>query len=277
MAKLYYHVRIDHFDPLLKVNQTDYAYDYTSEADVIDKILAPYLSNARLLFVGKRIKNDNIRSVRIFCSEHDIKTCVKTGDESLGPNSFMVYTDPTILGKKELVPEITTQIFEKASTMNNPTSDEKTRATSKRVFIVHGHDNQTRTEVELMIKELGYEPVVLFKEADRGQTIIEKLERETDDIAFAIVLYSYCDDGKAKEETDLKPRARQNVVFEHGMMVAKIGRSKVVALLEKGVEAPGDLSGVIYKTKDDSGKWKYSIAKEMNAAGLNVDLAQIRD
>ena len=147
--------------------------------------------------------------------------------------------------------------------------------TSKKVFIVHGHDNQTRTEAELLMTKLGFEPIVLFKQANMGATIIEKLERETKDICFAIVLYTKCDEGKAVEETVLKPRARQNVVFEHGMMCALLGRDHVVALVEEGVEIPGDLSGVVYITQDAVGKWKYDVAKEMRAIGLDADMNNI--
>ena len=117
---------------------------------------------------------------------------------------------------------------------------------------------------------------MLFKEADKGQTIIEKLESKSSDVAFCLVLYTACDKGCAKDEDDLKPRARQNVVFEHGMMCAKLGRNRVVALLEDGVEMPGDLSGVIYKRIDPYGHWKYDVGKEMREAGLNVDLNKIR-
>lgn len=147
---------------------------------------------------------------------------------------------------------------------------------AKRVFIVHGHDTALRTQVELFIKNLGYDPIVLFKEADKGRTIIEKLENETDAVCYAIVLYTSCDLGKAKEDDDLKPRARQNVVFEHGYMNAKIGRNRVCALLEKGVEEPGDLSGVIYKSVDDGGLWQYALAKEMTAAGLDIDMNNVK-
>lgn len=86
-------------------------------------------------------------------------------------------------------------------------------AKNKRVFIVHGHDSNIRNEVELLVKQLGFKPVVLFKQPNMGDTIIEKLLRESCNAAFAIVLYTKCDEGKAVEETDLKPRARQNVVL----------------------------------------------------------------
>lgn len=148
-------------------------------------------------------------------------------------------------------------------------------AKKKRVFVVHGHDTNARNEVELFVKSIGYEPIILCKRADMGDTIIEKIEREAKGVCYAIVIYTSCDLGKDKEEADLKPRARQNVVFEHGFMCAHLGRSHVCALLEEGVEQPGDLKGVIYKPLDAAGAWKYLIADEMKAVGLEVDKNKI--
>lgn len=146
---------------------------------------------------------------------------------------------------------------------------------SKKIFIVHGHDVNIRTEVENFVRSIGYEPIILCKRADMGNTIIEKIEREAKDVCYSIVIYTSCDLGKDKDNENLKPRARQNVVFEHGFMCAHLGRSRVTALLEEGVEQPGDLQGVIYKTLDDRGMWKYDIAKEMTAIGLQVDFNKI--
>lgn len=145
----------------------------------------------------------------------------------------------------------------------------------KCVFVVHGHDINVRNEVELFVRSIGYEPIILCKRADIGDTIIEKIERESKDVCYAIVIYTSCDLGKDKNEADLKPRARQNVVFEHGFMCAHLGRKHVCALLEEGVEQPGDLKGVIYKPLDAAGAWKYMIADEMRAVGLDVDKNKI--
>ena len=148
-------------------------------------------------------------------------------------------------------------------------------AKNKRVFIVHGHDSNTRNEAELLVKQLGYEPVVLFKQPNMGDTIIEKLLRESSEAAFAIVLYTKCDEGKAVEEAGLKPRARQNVVFEHGLMCGLLGRKHVVALVEEGVEIPGDLSGIVYIALDSAKRWQFDVAREMKASGLAVDLNKL--
>lgn len=149
--------------------------------------------------------------------------------------------------------------------------ESKQNVLTNKVFIVHGHDNNVRNEVELFVRSIGYEPIIVCKRADKGNTIIEKIEREAKDVCYAIVLYTSCDLGKDKNADELQPRARQNVVFEHGYMCAHLGRLRVCALLEEGVEQPGDLQGVIYKHLDSSGAWRYQIADEMKAIGLDVD------
>jgi predicted nucleotide-binding protein len=151
--------------------------------------------------------------------------------------------------------------------------EEATHTRSNKVFIVHGHDVTNRVEVELFVKNLGFEPIVLFKQASGGKTIIEKLEEETDSVCFAIILYTACDYGRDKEEKKEQPRARQNVVFEHGFLCAKLGRNHVCALMEPGLEVPGDLAGVVYVSL--SGAWQYMIAKEMKQAGLEVDMNKL--
>ena len=168
----------------------------------------------------------------------------------------------SLLNKIDLIP---------CSAMVSSYNIKETEVDSNKVFIVHGHDTNVRNEVELFVRSIGYDPIILCKRADKGNTIIEKIECEAKDVCYAIVIYTSCDLGKDKNADELQPRARQNVVFEHGFMCAHLGRSRVCALLEDGVEQPGDLQGVIYKPLDAVGAWKYQIADEMKAAGLNVD------
>lgn len=140
---------------------------------------------------------------------------------------------------------------------------------NKKVFIVHGHDAELLNEVELLLRRVGLEPIILKNEANAGRTIIEKIEELTD-VGFSIVLYTACDEGRKKGTNDLQDRARQNVIFEHGFLYAKLGRNRVVALNDEGLEIPSDLSGVIYisRSQDD---WKNMIMREMKSAGLEFD------
>ena len=275
-----YHIRIDYFDNKLKANQTLYSFDISDISKVEDKI-KKYLNEEIFLFSGTKLSSKDIRHFRVFCSQYDIEKCKEISDSKVPHNVIWVSTRSDILGDLDLCPEITDEIFEKteaalkSSEIKVEESDNMNMGkanSSRNVFIVHGHDNAIRSEVELLIKKLGYNPIILFKQPDGGSTIIEKLDRETKDIVFAVILYTGCDEGKSKEEDTHKPRARQNVVFEHGMMCGLLGRNRVVALVEPGVEIPGDLSGIIYKGIDKAGHWQIEIAGEMKASGLNVDL-----
>lgn len=130
----------------------------------------------------------------------------------------------------------------------------------KKVFIVHGHDEKLKNDVFVFLANEGFEPVILHHEANEGQTIIDKLERHINSVSYAVVLYTACDEGKAKNETEFKKRARQNVVLEHGWLMSKLSRKYVAAIVEDGVEFPGDLSGLIKISKSD---WKYDLSKEL--------------
>ncbi len=79
--------------------------------------------------------------------------------------------------------------------------------------------------------------------------------------------------GKSKKQkTALKNRARQNVILELGYFIGKLGREHVCAVYIKGVELPSDFSGVVYVTYDKGASWRSQLAKEISAAGIDVDL-----
>ena len=154
------------------------------------------------------------------------------------------------------------------SYIENVAQEDTVSVDRKKVFIVHGRDTATRDNVELFLRRIGLEPVILANEANEGLTVIEKFEKHSE-VSFAIVLYTACDEGRLKGTADLKDRARQNVIFEHGYFCAKLGRGNVVALHEADVEVPSDLSGILYISLD--GDWKAEIKKELHAAGIEAN------
>ena len=75
-----------------------------------------------------------------------------------------------------------------------------------------------------------------------------------------------------------KFRARQNVVLELGMLLARIGRSKVAILLSQAeeMERPSDIEGLIYiPFKENVEEAKVSLAKEMRNNGYTIDIANL--
>jgi len=142
----------------------------------------------------------------------------------------------------------------------------------RKVFIVHGRDNEAKQEIARFVAAVGLEPIILHEQASAGMTIIEKIERYANDADFALVLYTPCDLGRGKHETNVpaRERARQNVVFEHGYLMAKLGRENVCALIKGSTETPNDISGVVYVQLDEYGGWKSEVSKELTACGYDL-------
>lgn len=154
---------------------------------------------------------------------------------------------------------------------------------SRRVFIVHGREHGLKEAAARLIERFGYEAVVLHEKANQGRTLIEKFEQEAD-AAFAVVLLTPDDQGglrpSADEPSVMSPRARQNVVWEFGYFAGAMGRARVAALVpDEDLEQPSDLAGIIYipvRGVDDM-EWRLNLAREMRAAGLDVDLNKLAD
>jgi predicted nucleotide-binding protein len=163
----------------------------------------------------------------------------------------------------ERIPLITTIIENKVE------NNEKIISTNK-IFIVHGHNNEIKQTVARTISKLKLEPIILHEQIDKGKTIIEKFEQNSSDVNFAIILLTADDEGKSNAENSYKVRARQNVVFEMGYFIGKLGREKVFLLLENGVDKPGDLDGIVYVPIDSADGWKLKLVRELKANGYKV-------
>lgn len=147
------------------------------------------------------------------------------------------------------------------------------------IFIVHGHDEAMKFEVARVLEKLDYHPVILHEQPDRGRNVLTKLIEESDNCGFAIVLLSPDDYGYSKEENETckKLRARQNVILELGYFIGKLQSNRVVALYKdaSNFEIPSDFVGTLYKKYDSNGSWKLELAKELKAAGFEIDMNKL--
>ena len=141
-----------------------------------------------------------------------------------------------------------------------------------KVFLVHGQDNEAKQTVARFLEKLDLEVIILHERASSGMTIIEKFEQNSD-VAFAVVLMTPDDVGSiSTDKENLRYRARQNVIFELGYFMGKLGRENVCALLKGDIDRPSDYDGIIYIALDPNGGWKMLLAKEMRESGIAVDL-----
>ena len=175
----------------------------------------------------------------------------------------------SVLGS--MIDEIKEYWDDELQTPPSSAAQENERKITNEVFVIHGRDNEAKETVARILERLGLTPVILHEQSNLGRTIIEKFEQHAQ-VGFALALLTPDDVGALKnEEMNLKPRARQNVVFELGYFLGRLGRERVCALTKGNVEIPSDYDGVVYIPLDESGGWKIKLIKELKNVGFDVD------
>ena len=171
---------------------------------------------------------------------------------------------------ESMIGEIEEYWADEHQTPPSPAVRENERTNTKEVFVIHGRDSEAKETVARFLTKLGLTPVILHEQPNQGRTIIEKFEQHAQ-VGFAVALLTPDDVGALKnEEKNLKPRARQNVVFELGYFLGRLGRERVCALTKGDVEIPSDYDGVVYISLDDGG-WKMNLIRELKNVGFDVD------
>ena len=161
---------------------------------------------------------------------------------------------------------------------NEGISDKPQSTVSNKVFIIHGRDDGVKGDVALFVRDLGLKEIILDRQPNSGLiAILDKFEREAKKADFAIALLTPDDVGALTDEADdqLKPRARQNVIFELGYFIKALGREKVCLLLKGELENPSDLDGILYVSMNSSNEWKLELAREIKEAGLPIDAERL--
>lgn len=186
------------------------------------------------------------------------------------PDWFVLTTEGEILGA-ERANQNRDQASGPEPTMGNNEQTMRTNAQklSRRVFVVHGHDEGARETIARFLERLDFEPIILHEQANRGRTVIEKVEVHGD-VGFAVVLLTPDDEG-CKVGGDLRRRARQNVVLELGYFIGRLGRGHVCALKRGDLEIPSDFEGILYVPFDNSDGWKRALGRELEDAGFQID------
>ena len=268
----YYHV-------LIETNESSekyYELDKTDLSEFKERVMIPFLKGEYFLFSNYNLDRTKVKYIKIRKAEGKFYGYSIVHQ----PSGHYIDKDMAIRDifyNDDLTDDITNEIEQECKKkIQKIASKNKSSMDKSKVFIVHGHDDGAKDAVARVVGDLGFEAIILHEQASSGNTIIEKIEANSN-VGFGIVLYTPCDLGRSKEEEDqLKHRARQNVVFEHGYLMAKIGRKNVCALVKGDVETPSDISGLVYVQMDKAGAWKYAVADEMEACGYEVDRSKIK-
>lgn len=252
-----------------------------SKDRIIAEVVSPYCKGDDFLIDGYIVNKSKISRLKIVSSELSVNAIVEIKQKSIPPNVICIITKESVISSapNRYLQDITNDVlsdYDNKKESNNKKVKDIIRVNNNKVFIVHGHDDAIKYDVSNFLRKVGLEPIILHEQANQGKTIIEKIEKECADVGYGIVLYTPCDKGGTAEMSpnDMQYRARQNVVFEHGYLIGKLGRKKVCALVEGDIEKPSDIDGVLY-IPYQAGMWELAVGKELRSAGYDIDLNKL--
>jgi predicted nucleotide-binding protein len=106
---------------------------------------------------------------------------------------------------------------------------------SGRVLVVCGRDRTARAQLKSTLKRLRIQPQYLSKLSSGGETLVERLESAQYRAKFAIVLATPDELGCRRDKPYKNAaRATPRVVMSIGMLLAYLGRRRVVILVKEG-------------------------------------------
>jgi len=275
---MYYHVIVK---PKSDQFYGEYKTDLTKE-QLISRFIEPYEQGMPIVINGKTVQPDDLERITISESERTIESFIpqiraEDQNSSVAIIGGPSYTHQAIGRAKDVTDDFIEGAvgYKKELTKSQSTGKQVSGSRSRRVFIVHGHDESAQNKAARFVEKMGFEAIILHEKASSGRTIIEKIEHYSD-VGFAIVLYTPDDVGNVKSEAEsLNVRARQNVVFEHGYLIGRLGRENVSALVDGKLELPNDISGVVYINLDEGSAWQLQLAKEMKQSGYEIDMNKL--
>ena len=260
-------------------------YILNVKEETVEEIVRKYIKKEPFLLKGTHIDLQEYPQMIIVQTRKAVHGFAEDRARALNPLPIFMGpsgADKFFIERRDTKDDVTTSFIERMQKVVDEETHPKVRLAdtdvvkNKKVFIVHGHDNELKEATARLVEKIGLEAVILHEQPKGGKTIIGKLEEQADRVGYAIILYTPCDEGREKGSEDSKPRARQNVVFEHGLFIGKLGSERVCVLRKGEVEKPSDDQGILYiEVKDGSNDWKYQVAKELKKAGYDVDLNKI--
>jgi predicted nucleotide-binding protein len=259
---MYYHVYI------ILDKGTDWAENDLNEEELEKRIINPYIKGQKFISAGYTVDPYNIKRIQISQTKEPSRKILPIVYAKEARSSVFAAVSKEFkvfdYGKK-----ITKHFILGPAGYQKETMEEKEKSfDEKKMFIVHGRDELSKTQLARMLEKMKMEPIILHEQPNRGMTLIEKLEYYSKYIGYAFVILTPDDIGCLQEDYivegpiakaglrsplgALKPRARQNVVFELGWFQGKLGRKHVCLLYKHGVDLPTDINGMVYSEFKES-------------------------
>jgi predicted nucleotide-binding protein len=252
-----------------------------SEQDFLARVLRRYQLGQSITLSGKTIDPTNIREIKITRSAQSVEGLLQKARAELDASRVTLPSRHAFYMALNYCEDVTDEFIQGAPGDFVEQQETRNKTPSNKVFVVHGHDSGLKNAVARFIELVSLSAIVLHERPNLGQTVIEKFEKESD-VGFVVVLATADDladsvrqleKDSAIPKTSLKERARQNVIFELGYFVGKLGRGRLLLIKDEGVELPSDIAGVVYAQRTG---WQRELHAALIDAGYSFTSEQSR-
>jgi predicted nucleotide-binding protein len=267
-----YHIYVEYAEP----DKSGIRFNVPQE-ELVRTFSSPFTMGQPFWFVGKLLNPNKVIKAIIFWSYQTADKLTLPNQENLVVAKDKKYLIENILKGKVKWAYLCTEKFLSPTEKTVPSTQQVMSASNvrRRVFVVCGTDDEIKQAVTNALIKLKLVPVVMCEEPSIGKKIVENFSRYYADVGFAVVLLSPDDFAYAINEanTKRKLRPRQDVIFQLGFLLGKIGKGNVLVLFREcaNFEIPTDFEGMKVAAFDDRDSWKLALIRELSNSGLVVD------
>jgi predicted nucleotide-binding protein len=268
-----YHIYIEYAEP----EKSGVRFNVSQEE--LDRTFAtPFAAGQPFWFMGRLLNPIKVTKVVVFWSNVTADKLSLPNQENLVAAKDKKFLIESIVKGKVKGAYVCTEKF-LPSTEKNTSTNKSTisalRNLSRRIIVVCGADDEMKQALTEALTKLSLIPLVMCEEPSQGKKIVENFNRDYADVTFAVVLLSPDDFAYAKNEaaTKRKLRPQQDVVFELGFLLGKLGKGNVLIFFREcqNFEIPTDFEGIKVTAFDDRDSWKLALIREVSNCGLAVD------
>ncbi len=236
---MYYHIKVStnsgHYLTELKTD--------LSEDQLNVRFLSRFQERKNITINGRSIKFSEIERIQIYQSEENTNDMIN--DIKLhGAWEFTeddVLREVAVKGCEEISDDILIYPEEEHSKKTDKKIEPKMPEIPQRIFISHGSSKEWLLIQNHIEKDIKLNTLELAQEPNKGRTVLQKLNEESDKCSYAVVVMT----GEDKI-TDDETRARENVMHEIGFFQGKYGLEKVCLLHEDGTNIPSNIHRLVY-------------------------------
>ena len=143
---------------------------------------------------------------------------------------------------------------------------------SNQLFVVQGNNAEMNADVFETLEKLELETVVLNQNPSSEQKLIDAVNK-CPNISYGVVVFSPDNSVCSKDNNveDTKFQASQNVIFDLGFLLGKLGKNNVAAVYwpKKDFEIPDKYQGIRWIEYKQG--WYFKLINELKESNFDVD------